>query len=403
MARVSRFTLLWGAGLASALLFMLPANTGCQFLLFPPNRGGVDGCQTLPQTIDSDMVLRAGCYVAEKNVVITGGATLTIEPGVTIRFKKDSGMTVLRHGRLSAVGTAGSPIVFTGEQATSGFWNGLHFSDTNSSANKLEYVTIQYAGAYPFFGWEFARANLVLSGVGNSPTKISVKNCTLRDSAGFGFFINPNVDLTSFAGNTVTANTTGAGYTYASVLGSLDNTSSYNGNAIDIVRASGNSVETDQIWPAINADYEFVTSTTVHAVLTIEPGARLVFGQEVGFTVLRGGVLSAIGTGAKPIVFTGKLTVPGYWNGLYFSSSESPLNRLENVTLEYGGGYEFFGWDTARTNLVVKNSQLQVTSCKIQQSAGWGAWVGNDAAVNVDLETANTYAGNLAGNVYRQP
>jgi Right handed beta helix region len=74
------------------------------------------------------------------------GGLLTIEPGVKIVM--DSGATFNMHGgALKAVGTATDPIIFTGEKAQNGYWDGLDFFYSGSSSNRMEHVQVLYGGA----------------------------------------------------------------------------------------------------------------------------------------------------------------------------------------------------------------------------------------------------------------
>ena len=86
----------------------------------------------------------------------TGLATLTIEPGVTLRFKRGGGLYVQfatgdapATGALVAVGTAAKPIVFTSAADTpaAGDWLGVHFGLIPDARNRLDHVRIEYAGA----------------------------------------------------------------------------------------------------------------------------------------------------------------------------------------------------------------------------------------------------------------
>lgn len=81
--------------------------------------------------------------------------TLTIEPGVTLRFQKGSGIDVQAPstsepstGTLRAVGTPEKPIVLTSDAATPapGDWIGVTFKGTPSANNRIEHATIAYAG-----------------------------------------------------------------------------------------------------------------------------------------------------------------------------------------------------------------------------------------------------------------
>jgi hypothetical protein len=85
----------------------------------------------------------------------TAVATLTIEPNVTLRFKKGgdieiehfSGMTPAS-GALIAVGEAGKPITFTSAEAApaAGDWLGMLFGSVADPATRLDNVIVQYAG-----------------------------------------------------------------------------------------------------------------------------------------------------------------------------------------------------------------------------------------------------------------
>jgi len=89
-------------------------------------------------------------------------ATLTIDPGVTLRFHHDPssgnriGMTLgdgasidPRPVLLSVVGTAQQPIVFTSDSAipAAGDWSGLYLDMSPSAGNRLSHARVLYAGA----------------------------------------------------------------------------------------------------------------------------------------------------------------------------------------------------------------------------------------------------------------
>jgi hypothetical protein len=84
------------------------------------------------------------------------GVTFTIEPGVSMRFKKNgvfhiavaTGNTVPARGSLIAVGTPDKPIVFTSDAASpaAGDWLGIWFGDIPTATDKVDYVRVEYAG-----------------------------------------------------------------------------------------------------------------------------------------------------------------------------------------------------------------------------------------------------------------
>lgn len=69
-------------------------------------------------------------YIVTGHVFVSQGVTLTIEPGVTVRFQAIKTLQV--DGTLIARGAPTSPITFTSDAATpaKGDWGSIIFSDT---------------------------------------------------------------------------------------------------------------------------------------------------------------------------------------------------------------------------------------------------------------------------------
>ena len=87
----------------------------------------------------------------------TPPATLTIEPGVELRFSDDGQLLVSAHmvashwvpqGALVANGTAAQPITFTSKRAVPqpGDWAGLYFADAVAPTTSVSHAVIAYAG-----------------------------------------------------------------------------------------------------------------------------------------------------------------------------------------------------------------------------------------------------------------
>jgi hypothetical protein len=120
--------------------------------------------------------------------------------------------------------------------------------------------------------------------------------------------------------------------------------------------------------PCYNVDSNVNVSNA--ATLTINPGVRLVFAADVGFTIEDDGVLMAIGSQQQPIVFTGALAAPGYWNGITINSIAP--SQFDYATIEYGGNITYND-----ANIVVASSgKLSVLNTIIRHSNGHGVSVG---------------------------
>ncbi len=97
-------------------------------------------------------------YIVTGNILVNNGVTLTIEPGVIVKF--NSGLSMQIDGELLAQGTSSNKITFTSNTAdTAGAWGYIYFSDASADAvyenniygnyisgSILEYCILQYAG-----------------------------------------------------------------------------------------------------------------------------------------------------------------------------------------------------------------------------------------------------------------
>jgi hypothetical protein len=103
-----------------------------------------------PITTDTVWSVAQSPYQVTSDVSVENGATLTIEPGVTVYFGPGTNL-IVNTGALRARGTAVAPIVFTSIKESSaltpapGDWGQLRMLDgTNDVATVLEYVQIKY-------------------------------------------------------------------------------------------------------------------------------------------------------------------------------------------------------------------------------------------------------------------
>ncbi|MBI3009900.1 MAG: hypothetical protein HYY57_02825, partial [Candidatus Omnitrophica bacterium] len=127
--------------------------------------------------------------------------TLTLQPGVTLKFAANTGLTTGAYGSnfpaaLIAQGTSTQPITFTTSSATPapGQWSGLAFYSGTTAATILDYCIIEYGGAGS------NTANLYASGA--SPT---IRHTTVRYSSAYGILVaagsNPIIHHNNFVDN----------------------------------------------------------------------------------------------------------------------------------------------------------------------------------------------------------
>ena len=97
-------------------------------------------------------------YTISGNVVVSNGATLSIEPGVEVRFAAGKAMQI--DGTLIVRGTASQPVIFTSSAATpaAGDWGFIKFADSSvdttfdangnyTGGSILQYCQVAYSGA----------------------------------------------------------------------------------------------------------------------------------------------------------------------------------------------------------------------------------------------------------------
>jgi hypothetical protein len=129
-------------------------------------------------------------------------ATLTIEPGVTLRFKKGGVFHVEvgvgpnpATGALIAVGTLANPIVFTSAESSpaAGDWLGIYFGLTPNPRDRLDFVRVEYAGGASTLAGSSCpypanppQTNDAAIRVFGAPPATLITNTTISDSAGHG-------------------------------------------------------------------------------------------------------------------------------------------------------------------------------------------------------------------------
>ncbi len=125
-------------------------------------------------------------YTVTGDLSIARNKTLTIEPGVAVRFAGAFSFTVGYRATLKAVGTEQEPIVFTSTNTTEG-WRGLRFINAGSD-DVLRYCTIEYA-IKPYTGandWTNLMGGAILCGEGTSaaegtltPSSPTIDHCRI--------------------------------------------------------------------------------------------------------------------------------------------------------------------------------------------------------------------------------
>jgi hypothetical protein len=303
-------------------------------------------------------------------------AAVAVEPGAQFTFGQDTHLVVKEESSLSAVGDA-ARISFVGEQEVVGYWRGIAFESLDPD-NVLDNCLVAHGGSGDW-------ANVYL----RHGATTALRNCEIRDSSTYGVVAQRGASFAEFTTNTFASNARGAVQLLDEALGALDSESTYaGGTGRDRIEVVGRDVTAAATWPAADVPIHFASTSRLRNAISVEPGARLTFGQGVQLSVEEEGSLTAIGDGA-PISFVGEVAAPGYWHGVVFRS-RNPDNVLDNCLVAHGG---FGDWANVYVDI---GAMVTVRNCDIRESSTHGIVVRSDGRLNA---TGNTFSNNVEGNI----
>lgn len=358
---------------------------------------GISCTTELTRTVSSDSVIAAGCYLAPDGIVVRSGANLTIEPGVIIKFGSTERFEIHEDATLTAVGTATSPIVLSATEALPGFWHGIDLSQSNSLRNQLDFVQVEYAG-----GSSFTRAGIFVS-ASRSPSRVSIKNTTVRFSLGDGFKFADGIFLEAFEGNLSTGNEMPVS-TSVNIASALNGSSRYTGNETDAVLLTSDDVDTAATLAKLDVPYQTEGRILVENKLTIEAGATIAFASQEELIIAEEGLLQILGTAEEPVLLTGISPTPGAWGGVRILFDNKQANEIEHTVIEYAGGGSR---EAALTVLSfdISTSRLSASNVVLRDSMNDGFRIGEGAVLpkfdNI-TSTLNGRAGVIDTNAVHQ-
>jgi len=116
----------------------------------PKAKNSVSSLLVLNKNISRNLTLKklnSPVTVVNSSAALQNGATLSIEPGVTIKFETGTGLFV--NGKILAQGTENEPIIFTSANVSPlpGDWIGVFVYGNADSDSVFDYTNFSYAGA----------------------------------------------------------------------------------------------------------------------------------------------------------------------------------------------------------------------------------------------------------------
>ncbi len=360
-------------------------------------------------------------YDIPTNYIININSTLTIEPGVVVKFSPDhynrrySGLTVngQNGGKIIAHGSSSQPIVFTSRYDNEedniigangdphpGDWLGIKFKNDNSI---LDNIIVRYAGEI-----YYSSANLEFSNF----SQAKINNSIIEKSAGNGISVSDNAAPT-FDNLTIQYNnanalsvdgTSGPGtiknsliqhnhgqYIFDINANSLFNftNNTYLDNQAQLHHLGG-TTQREVTWHNLGLPYLMQANIGTSGLVHIEPGT--IFKMQNNNRIIINGQLEALGTAEQPIIFTSwtdddrggdsnnngnaNQAKPNDWGELFFENSPA-ISHLNYVQLYYGGEYhgDFSGTvftDNQYQMLRIVNSRVNIKNSYISYSGNYG-------------------------------
>lgn len=265
-------------------------------------------------------------YIIESHVTVDNNATLTVEPGVVVKFNNGVGLYV--NGSITANNTT-----FTAN--ADGNWLGIYLA-SSSANNLLEGCTFERAGEnnLGYIHSAYRRAALY-----TDDAKATVRNCLFQNNVGHGIEI--------WSGQVTIQNNTFKNHIewgYPVVLDHINtfpvlSGNSFTGTGIPGIYLPGGTITGTNRWTKAGADFPYFLDGGVtlasDAQLTVDPG--VVLKTENGWFSISGKLLVQ-GTVTEPVTFTTRSATPapGQWYGLYFAP-EAGSSVLNYLTVAYAG------------------------------------------------------------------
>ncbi len=372
--------------------------------IHPNGIAGITGPMTLSTTHPYDAIGVSGgtidynqvwsdpgvSFAITSTVTVNNSRTLTINPGVTLRFNSNVLMDV--QGTLVAEGTSPEHITFTANHATPspGAWKNLKFNSADSGCS-LSYCDITYGGdTYYGDGMVY---------IINSGSNVAISNTTASDSANYGVHCrnsSPTITDTIVRDNT----SYGVYGDSSSSPAIIDCTIVDNGNygvwihpngiegitgpmtlstthPYDAIGVSGGTITTNEVWSDPGVPFAFTSTVTVNNgwTLTINPGVTLRFNPNVLMDVQ--GALVAAGSPSEHVTFTANQATPspGHWKNLKFNSADSG-SSLSYCDIAYGGD-TYYG--DGMVYIINSGSNVAISNTTVSNSANYGVHCANSS------------------------
>lgn len=402
------------------LQFFLFLFVACGFLL-PSESVHASTNWSSNITTNTTWTTASSTYVLQNAISISSGATLTIEPGVVVKFRTTSGAIIVS-GTLNAGGSAGTTYFTSykddsvggntdGATSTPAANDWYNIKVSPGGTVTLDNVVVRYGGSTSSYtnllnyGGTLNVLNSVSAsssryGIFHSSGTTNVATSTLNGNGYYGIYAINSIGTTTIANSTFYNNSIAAGYFDlhgAHVLSNSGNTATGTGKRGFIVQAS--SLGKSQTWQADTLPYIISSSGFIVSsgkTLTINPGTVIKFENSSAYLTVNAATLNAIGNSVQPIYFTSikddilndtdnsATTTPASGDWARIEVNTSGVVNLSYATIRYGGA------NNTTANIYNNNGTFNISTSTISNAKYYG--------VKHSAGTTNLTQSSLFGN-----
>jgi hypothetical protein len=350
-------------------------------------------------------------YYLQNVVTVALGKTLTINPGVVVKFAWVR--SLINNGTLKVLGTGTNPVYFTSYKddtiggdtngdgwstGSPGDWQRIEFGDTSDDINSLiDHAIIRYAGRDGYGAIRLVNA---------SPAILSTM---ISDSQSAGIKMteaSPDVQDTTISGCGSAAFYDTGVKSFPTLINNTIQDNSINGYAI--AGDANSTLDIDATWNITDTTYylQNVVTVALGKTLTINPGVVVKFAWVR--SLINNGTLRVLGTEANPIYFTsykddsiggdtnndGGATqpTPGDWQRIEFGDTSDDVNSLiDHAIIRYAGRDGYGAVTLVQASPTVVNTILSNNDyAGLRSSTSTPSLVCNDIYSNNSYGIANT-------------
>jgi hypothetical protein len=321
--------------------------------------------------------------------------SLTVEAGATLAFADGAHLHVgfVEPGKLIVKGTPEAPVTFTssGDKAK-GVWKGVslgNHADRSSIAN----LVVEWAGSEDQAAVTIEAAD------------VSVTGLAVRGAKGPGLELDEEAVLTAFTGTSFEdVGKTALKTTNLALAGFGEGHKLPAGSVIEI---TDTYVKKSVKWPNLGVPYLVTHKVRIddpsRPTLEIAPGVEIRFASDghLGIGITGHGVVKAVGTAEKPIVFTTAYDDkrPGAWGHVQIGNGGEGV--FEHVVFEHGGAgdqaaLQFDGGGTVKNSTFRGNHialRLDTGAKKVKEIDGNTFGPHAKAAIVMDADVVGSLGG----------